>query len=59
MKTKQLQKSKFSKAERKKLKSQEEDVPTSFSPSIQEVEKRLGHGFWGNQKSGYIYGTNN
>jgi hypothetical protein len=58
MKTKQSQKSKLSKEERRKLKSQE-DVPTCYSPSIQSIERDLGHGFWGNPTSGYIYDKDN
>jgi hypothetical protein len=58
MKTKQLQKSKLSKKEKKELKMQEEDVPTCYSSSIQSIEKDLRHGFWGNPNSGYVYNDN-
>ena len=53
MKTKQSQKSKLSKAEKKQLKAWEEDVLTCQSKSIKEMEGE--HGFWGNHNSGYIY----
>jgi hypothetical protein len=59
MKAKQSQKSKLSKEEKKKLKSQEEDVPTCYSPSIQSIERNSGRGFWGNPNSGYIYDKDN
>lgn len=39
--------------------SMDEDVPTVNSRSIQEEEKHLGHGFWGNPTSGYIYDKDN
>jgi len=35
------------------------DIPTTNSPSIEETEKRLGHGFWGNQSTGYIHDRDN
>ena len=41
------------------LDSMDEDVPTCHSPSIDSIEKDLGHGFWGNPTSGYIYDKDN
>jgi hypothetical protein len=59
MKEKQLKKSSLTKAEKKRLKSLEEDVPTCYFPSIESIEKEIGHGFWGNPTAGYIYDKDN
>lgn len=37
------------------LKSMDEDVPSTHgSKSMYELERDLGHGFWGNSTTGYI-----
>ena len=33
----------------------DEDVPSTNKRSIEEEEKYMGHGFWGNSTTGYIY----
>jgi hypothetical protein len=33
----------------------DEDVPSTNSKSMYELERDLGHGFWGNSTTGYIY----
>lgn len=38
----------------KELENLEEDVPQCNSESIEEFELRTGHGFWGNETTGYI-----
>lgn len=40
---------------RKKIDILDEDVPTTHSKSIDEIERETGHGFWGNSTTGYIY----
>jgi hypothetical protein len=59
MNTKQSKKSTLTKEGKKWLKKMDEDVPTCYSPSIESIEKDLGHGFWGNPTSGYIYDKDN
>jgi hypothetical protein len=59
MKTKQSQKLKLSKAEKKQLKAWEEDVPSVKENSIQEIERKTGRGFWGNARTGYISDKDN
>lgn len=59
MKTKPSKKSKLPKEDRKRLRAMDEDVPTCYSASTAESEMKLGHGFWGNPTSGYIYDKNN
>ena len=34
---------------------EDNDIPTTNSKSIEEIENEQGHGFWGNSTSGYIY----
>jgi len=33
----------------------ENDIPISNGESISEYEERTGHGFWGNETTGYIF----
>lgn len=50
----------FSKQELKKLRALEEDVPcVNFFQTIEEWEMEHGRGFWGNEKTGYIYDKDN
>jgi hypothetical protein len=34
---------------------EDDDIPVCYSESIEEYEQRVGHGFYGNQTTGYSY----
>lgn len=51
----------LSKAEKRRLKALEEDVPDALGGcgSIKKWEEVHGRGFWGNSTTGYIYDKDN
>lgn len=45
---------------RKRLKElDDDDIPVVREKSIEELEKELGHGFWGNATTGYVNDKDN